>query len=50
MVRVIVGTLVEVGKGNLKPLDIQKILNEKKRWEAGSLAQAKGLVLRDVQY
>lgn len=50
MVRVIVGTLLEVGKGNLKPTDIKKILDEKKRWEAGPLAQAKGLVLRDVQY
>lgn len=50
MVRVIVGTLIEVGKGNLKPVDVEKILNEKKRWEAGPLAQAKGLFLRDVQY
>jgi tRNA pseudouridine38-40 synthase len=50
MVRVIVGTLLEVGKGNLKPADVEKILNEKKRWEAGPLAQAKGLFLRDVQY
>jgi len=50
MVRVIVGTLLEVGKGKLKPMDIEKILNEKKRWEAGPLAQAKGLFLRDVQY
>lgn len=50
MVRVIVGTLIEVGKGNLKPLDVEKILNEKKRWEAGPLAQAKGLFLKDVQY
>ncbi|MHB8072255.1 tRNA pseudouridine(38-40) synthase TruA [Desulfosporosinus fructosivorans] len=50
MVRVIVGTILEVGKGNLKPTDIEKILNEKKRWEAGPLAQAKGLFIRDVQY
>ena len=50
MVRIIVGTLIEVGKGNLKPLDVEKILNEKKRREAGPLAQAKGLILRDVQY
>ncbi|MFZ3102994.1 MAG: tRNA pseudouridine(38-40) synthase TruA [Desulfitobacteriaceae bacterium] len=50
MVRVIAGTLLEVGKGNLKPINIEKILNEKKRLEAGSLAQAKGLFLRDVQY
>jgi len=50
MVRIIVGTLIEVGKGNLKPVDVEKILSEKKRWEAGPLAQAKGLFLREVQY
>jgi tRNA pseudouridine38-40 synthase len=50
MVRIIVGTLIEVGKGNLKPSDVAKILDEKKRWEAGPLAQAKGLFLTDVQY
>ncbi len=50
MVRIIVGTLIEVGKGNLKPLDVEKILSERKRWEAGPLAQAKGLFLREVQY
>lgn len=50
MVRVIAGTLIEVGKGNLKPMDIERILNEKKRWEAGPLAQAKGLCLRNVEY
>jgi len=50
MVRVIAGTLIEVGKGSLKPTDIEKILKEKKRWEAGPLAQAKGLILRTVQY
>ncbi|HBW36646.1 MAG: pseudouridine synthase [Peptococcaceae bacterium BRH_c23] len=50
MVRIIVGTLIEVGKGNLKPKEVEKILNEKKRWEAGPLAQAKGLFLRDVTY
>lgn len=50
MVRIIVGTLIEVGKGKLKPIDVEKILNEKKRWEAGPLAQAKGLFLIDVQY
>lgn len=50
MVRIIVGTLIEVGKGNLKPIEVERILGEKKRWEAGPLAQAKGLFLRDVQY
>jgi len=50
MVRIIVGTLIEVGKGKLSPIEVKRILNEKKRWEAGPLAQAKGLFLRDVQY
>ena len=50
MVRIIVGTLIEVGKGSLTRIDVQRILNEQKRWEAGPLAQAKGLCLRDVQY
>lgn len=50
MVRIIVGTLIEVGKGNLKPIDVKKTLDEKKRSEAGPLAQAKGLFLRDVKY
>ncbi|MBC2722412.1 tRNA pseudouridine(38-40) synthase TruA [Desulfosporosinus sp.] len=50
MVRIIVGTLIEVGKGNLKAIDVEKTLNEKKRSEAGPLAQAKGLFLREVIY
>lgn len=50
MVRIITGTLLEVGKGNLKPTDVERILNEKKRSEAGPIAQAKGLCLKDVQY
>ncbi|MDR3492321.1 MAG: tRNA pseudouridine(38-40) synthase TruA [Gammaproteobacteria bacterium] len=50
MVRIIVGTLIEVGNGNFKTKDVERILKEEKRWEAGPLAQAKGLCLRDVQY
>lgn len=50
MVRIITGTLLEVGKGELKPKDVERILNEKKRAEAGPIAQAKGLCLKDVQY
>jgi tRNA pseudouridine38-40 synthase len=50
MVRIITGTLLEVGKGKLKPKDVERILNEKKRSEAGPIAQAKGLFLKDVQY
>jgi tRNA pseudouridine38-40 synthase len=50
MARIIVGTLMDVGKGDLKPIDVERILNEKKRWEAGPMAQAKGLCLKVVQY
>ncbi|UWG98966.1 tRNA pseudouridine(38-40) synthase TruA [Dehalobacter sp. DCM] len=50
MLRIIVGTLIEVGKGTLLPDDIEIILQERKRWEAGPLAPAKGLCLVDVQY
>lgn len=50
MVRIITGTLIEVGMGNLKVADVERILNEKKRAEAGPIAQAKGLFLKDVQY
>ncbi len=50
MVRIIVGTLIEVGKGDLKPADVVKILEQLKRSEAGPIAQAKGLRLKNVQY
>lgn len=50
MVRIIVGTLLEVGNGNLNISDVEKILNEKKRSEAGPIAQAKGLSLKNVEY
>jgi tRNA pseudouridine38-40 synthase len=50
MVRIIAGTLLEVGKGNFKPEDVERILNEKRRSEAGPIAPAKGLYLKDIQY
>ncbi|WP_074042376.1 tRNA pseudouridine(38-40) synthase TruA [Desnuesiella massiliensis] len=50
MVRIIVGTLLEVGKGELSPLGVEKILNQKKRSEAGPIAQAKGLCLKSIEY
>ena len=50
MVRIIVGTLIEVGKGKLKIKDVQKILDEKKRSEASPIAQAKGLTLKELHY
>jgi tRNA pseudouridine38-40 synthase len=50
MVRIITGTLLEVGKGNLKASELERILKEKKRSEAGPTAAAKGLRLKDIQY
>jgi tRNA pseudouridine38-40 synthase len=50
MVRSIVGTLVEIGKGRRKPEDLRKILNSKNRKEAGPTAPAQGLFLKEVKY
>ena len=50
MVRIICGTLIEVGKSNLKPNEIEKILNEQKRQEAGPMAPAHALFLKEVEY
>lgn len=50
MARLVVGALLEVGKNKIKAIDVQKILNEKKRTEAVPMAQPKGLCLRDVKY
>lgn len=50
MVRIIVGTLIEVGTKNLKSENVNKILDKKKREEAGPIAKAKGLALRNVEY
>ncbi len=50
MVRSIVGTLVEVGKGKINPEEFQKILTLKDRKKAGPTAPAHGLFLREVKY
>lgn len=50
MVRIITGTLIEVGKGIIKPNDIEEILQKKSRAEAGPTAAAKGLCLKEIQY
>ena len=50
MVRIIVGTLMDAGKGEMKPEDVERILNEKRRSEAGPIAQAKGLFLKSIEY
>ena len=50
MVRNIVGTLIEVGRGKLLPGSVKKILNAKDRTVAGPTAPAKGLCLVRVKY
>lgn len=50
MVRIIVGTLLQLGLGKIKVEDINAILNAKTRAEAGEKAPAKGLCMMDVEY
>ena len=50
MVRTIVGTLLEVGKGKINYLEIKKILEAKNRKMAGKTVPAKGLFLMKVKY
>ena len=50
MVRIIVGTLMDVGKGKRLPEEISNILENKDRNAAGQTAPACGLYLHRVQY
>ncbi len=50
MVRNIVGTLIEVGRGKLRPNDIPEILAARDRARAGPTAPASGLCLMNVEY
>ncbi|MFS0644936.1 tRNA pseudouridine(38-40) synthase TruA [Siminovitchia sp. 179-K 8D1 HS] len=50
MVRIMVGTLLEVGTGKLDPQDIPDILAAKDRRLAGKTAPAQGLYLWEVYY
>lgn len=50
MVRNIVGTLVDVGKGRTSPHQIKDILNAKDRSAAGKTAPSCGLFLESVRY
>ena len=50
MVRIISGTLVEVGLGRIKPKDIIKIIDEGKRENAGKTLPPYGLFLVCVKY
>jgi len=50
MVRNIVGTLLEVGRGKREPDDIVKIVAARDRARAGPTAPAQGLCLMNVEY
>ena len=50
MVRILTGTLVEVGCGKIKPEDITKALKSTKRSDAGITAPPQGLFLVSVEY
>lgn len=50
MVRIIVGTLIEVGKGKIKPEDIESIIRNGDRSKAGPCVPPNGLVLEKVFY
>lgn len=50
MVRIIVGTLLEVGKNKIKPEDVKSILDSKDRRNAGPCVPPNGLVLEKVFY
>ena len=50
MVRIIAGTLVDVGIGKIEPEEIKNIIEEKDRKKAGKTLPARGLCLLEVQY
>ena len=50
MVRIIAGTLIEIGQGKINANDLPNIIDSKDRKKAGKTAQAVGLVLKKVKY
>lgn len=50
MVRIIVGTLVEVGLNKRKPEELKDIIEKKDRTFAGHTAPAEGLYLKEIYY
>ena len=49
MVRIIAGTLVEVGLGKIKPEEISEIIEKKERANAGKTLPPQGLYLVKVE-
>ena len=50
MVRIIAGTLVEVGEGKIEPVYVKEILEAKDRLKAGKTLPPTGLCLVNVEY
>ena len=50
MIRIMVGTLIQVGEGRKQPEDIKKIIELKDRRLAGHTAKPQGLYLQHVSY
>ena len=50
MIRIITGTLLRVGKKEISPEDVAKILQGKDRSVAGPMAESRGLCLMQVEY
>lgn len=50
MVRIIAGTLVDVGRGRIAPQDIQKIIASKRHVGTGKTLDPQGLYLESVEY
>ena len=49
-VRIIAGTLAEVGKGKFNSSDVKDIIKSRDRSKAGATAPAQGLYLLKVEY
>ncbi|MGL6173809.1 MAG: tRNA pseudouridine(38-40) synthase TruA [Cellulosilyticaceae bacterium] len=50
MVRIITGTLIEVGRGKIAPEYVEKIIASKDRGKAGPTAPPTGLMMLDIKY
>jgi len=50
MVRIVVGTLAEVGQGRLSAADVRRTLSARERSQAPKAAPARGLTLERVVY
>ena len=50
MVRILAGTLIEIGRGKLEPEDMKKIMDARSRDAAGPTAPPQGLTLVEIRY